>query len=114
MAAAAAVVVAVVAVLTLFLVTRRAVRALTAAEEQMRLMRLAGEAELEAVGRDAGDRLDRAVARAESAVAAAETAAMIADAAFTAPVVKARAWGAGAAAAARTFRDRRALRSGSD
>jgi hypothetical protein len=71
-------------------------------------------AELEAAGRDAGDRLDRAVARAEAAVAVAETAARVAEAALTAPAVKVRAWGAGSAAAARTFRDRRALRSGSD
>ena len=54
------------------------------------------------------------MARAEAAVAAAETAARIADVALTAPAVKARAWGAGTAAAARTLRERRALRSGSD
>ena len=107
-------VVAVAAVTSLAVVTRRATRVLEVAEDQLRQLRVAGEAELEAAGRDAGERLDRAVARAEAAVAAAETAARIADAALTAPVVKARAWGAGTAAAARTLRDRRALRSGSD
>jgi len=106
--------VAVVAVAGLLTVARRATAALAVAEDQLRLLRVAGEAELEAAGRDAGERLDRAVARAEAAVAAAETAARIADAALTAPVVKARAWGAGTAAAARTLRERRALRSGSD
>lgn len=113
-AAAAALVIALVAVAALSVTARRATRAMRTAEDQLRLLRLAAEAELEAAGRDAGDRLDRAVARAEAAVAAAETAARIADAALTAPVVKARAWGAGTAAAARTFRDRRALRAGSD
>ena len=114
LAAAATLVVALVAVILLGVVARRATRALATAEDQLRRVRLAAEAELEAAGRDAGDRLDRAVLRAEAAVAAAETAARIADAALTAPVVKARAWGAGTSAAARTFRDRRALRAGSD
>ena len=113
-AASMAVLVALVAVVLLSVMTRRATRALRTAEEQLRQLGGAAAAELEAAGRDAGERLDRAVARAEAAVAAAETAARIADAALTAPVVKARAWGAGTAAAARTFRDRRALRSGSD
>ena len=111
---AAALVVALVAVVALGVLTRRATQALSTAEEQLRILRLTAEAELEAAGRDAGDRLDRAVLRAEAAVAAAETAARIADAALTAPAVKARAWGAGTAAAARTFRERRALRTGSD
>lgn len=114
LAAAAALLIAVVAVVVLGVTARRATRALSVAEEQLRHLRLAAEAELEAAGRDAGDRLDRAVLRAEAAVAAAETAARIADAALTAPVVKARAWGAGTAAAARTLRERRALRAGSD
>jgi len=100
--------------MVLAFVARRAARALAVAEDQLRLLRAAGQAELEATGRDAGERLDRAVAQAEEAVAAAETAARIADAALAAPVVKARAWGAGTAAAARTLRERRALRSGSD
>ena len=116
-AAGAAVLLAVVAaaaVAAVTVVARRALRVLEVAEDQLRHLRAAGEAELEAAGRDAGERLDRAVARAEAAVAAAETAARIADAALTAPVVKARAWGVGTAAAARTLRDRRALRSGSD
>ena len=112
--AAAALLIAVVAVVVLVGITRRATRALLVAEEQLRMLRLTAESELEAAGRDAGERLDRAVARAEAAVAAAETAARIADAALTAPAVKVRAWGAGTAAATRTFRDRRALRSGSD
>ena len=112
--AVAALLVAVVAVVALSVVARRATRALRTAEEELRLLRRAAEVELEAAGRDAGDRLDRAVARAEAAVAAAETASRIADAALTAPAVKVRSWGAGTAAAARTFRDRRALRSGSD
>jgi hypothetical protein len=114
LAAAAAVVVAVVAVVALVVLTRRAGRAMATAEDQLRRLRVAAETELQVVGRDAGDRLDHAVARAEAAVAAAETASRIADAALTAPVVKARAWSAGTAAAARTFRERRALRSGSD
>ncbi len=114
MAAAAALVVALVAVITLGIVARRAIQALSTAEDQLRTLRRTAEAELEAAGRDAGERLDRAVLRAEAAVAAAETAARIADAALTAPAVKARAWGAGTAAATRTFRERRALRSGSD
>jgi hypothetical protein len=106
--------IAVVAVVALVVVARRATRALHVAEAQLRSLRLTAVAELEAAGRDAGERLDRAVARAEAAVAAAETAARIADAALTAPAVKVRAWGAGTAAATRTFRERRALRSGSD
>lgn len=114
LAAGAALLIAVVAVVVLGVVARRAVRALGIAEDQVRRLRESAEAELELAGRDAGDRLDRAVARAEVAVAAAETAARIADAALTAPVVKARAWGAGTAAAARTLRERRALRAGSD
>ena len=113
-AAALLAVVAVVAVVALVTVSRRATRALEVAEDQLRLLRAAGEAELDAAGRAAGERLDLAVARAEAAVAAAETAARIADAALTVPVVKARAWAAGTTAAARTLRDRRALRSGSD
>ena len=114
LAAGAALLVAGVAVVVLGLVARRATRALAAGEDQLRQLRRAAEAELQAVGRDAGERLDLAVARAEAAVAAAETAARIADAALTAPVVKARAWGAGTAAATRTFRERRSLRAGSD
>jgi len=117
MAAAALVAVTVVALLAvaaLVVVARRALRALARAEDQLGQLRRAAVAELEAAGRDAGDRLDRAVARAEAAVAVAETAARIAEAALTAPAVKVRAWGAGSAAAARTFRDRRALRSGND
>ena len=114
LAAAAAVLVALVAVVTLTVVARRSTRALAVAEEQLRQLRTAAVDELESVGRDAGDRLDRVVAQAEMAVAAAETAARIADAALTAPVVKVRAWGAGTAAASRTFRERRALRAGSD
>lgn len=113
-AAFAAAVIALVAVVALGVMARRATRAMHVAEDELRLLRRAAEAELEAAGRDAGDRLDRAVARAEAAVAAAETAARIADAALTAPAVKARAWGAGTAAATRTFRERRALRAGSD
>ena len=113
-AAGAVAVVSLSAVLVLTVVARRANRAMTVAEEQLRMMRAAGEAELDAAGREAGERLDRAVARAEAAVAAAETAARIADAALAAPVLKARAWGAGTAAAARTLRERRALRSGGD
>jgi hypothetical protein len=113
-AAGAALLVAVVAVVVLGIVARRATRALCVAEEQIRRLRASAEAELEAAGRDAGERLDRAVVRAEAAVTAAETASRIADAALTAPVVKARAWGAGTAAAARTLRERRALRAGSD
>jgi len=112
--AAAALLIALAAVVALSLTTRRATRALSAAEGELRALRAAAVAELESAGRDAGERLDRAVARAEAAVAAAETAARIADAALTAPAVKVRAWGAGSAAAARTFRERRALRSGSD
>jgi hypothetical protein len=114
LAAGSALVIAVAAVVILVVVARRALRVLAAAEEQLARLRLSAEAELEAAGRDAGERMDRAVMRAEAAVAAAETAARIADAALTAPAVKARAWGAGSAAAARTFRDRRALRAGSD
>ncbi len=117
MAAAALVAVTLLAVLAigaLAVVARRALRALAQAEDQLGQHRWAAVAELEAAGRDAGDRLDRAVARAETAVAVAETAARVAEAALTAPAVKVRAWGAGSAAAARTFRDRRALRSGSD
>lgn len=102
------------ALVAVAVVARRALRALARSEDQLVQLRQAGVAELEAAGRDAGDRLDLAVARAEAAVAVAETAARIAEAALTAPAVKARAWGAGTAAAARTFRDRRALRSGSD
>ena len=113
-AAVALLTLAVVAVAVLGLVTRRALRSLAVAEERLQQLGATGQAELEAAGRDALDRLDRAVARAEAAVAVAETAARIAEAALTAPVVKARAWGVGTAAAARTFRDRRALRSGSD
>lgn len=113
-AAGCAGLIALVAVVALVVTTRRATRTLRAAEEQVRELGRTAVAELDAVGRDAADRLDRAVARAEAAVAAAETAARIADAALTAPVVKARAWGAGTAAAARTLRDRRALRAGSD
>ena len=112
--AAAAVLIALVAVVTLTVVARRATRALAVAEEPLRLLRAAAVEELDSAGRRAGERLDRAVERAEVAVAAAETAARIADAALTAPVVKARAWGAGTAAATRTFRERRALRAGSD
>ena len=114
LAAAAAMLIALVAVVTLTVVARRATRALAVAEDQLRLLRTAAADELESVGRHAGERLDRAVERAETAVAAAETASRIADAALTTPVVKARAWGAGTAAAARTFRERRALRAGSD
>lgn len=113
-AAGVALSIALVAVVALTVVTRRATRALRVAEEQLRVLSAAAVAELAAVGRDASDRMDFAVERAEAAVVAAETAARIADALLTAPVVKARAWGAGTAAAARTFRDRRALRSGSD
>jgi len=113
-AAGAALVIALAAIVVLLVTANRAFKTMGAVADELRQLRQAAVAELESVGRDAGDRLDRAVARAEGAVAAAETAARIADAALTAPVVKARAWGAGTAAAARTFRDRRALRSGSD
>ncbi|MEO5678776.1 MAG: hypothetical protein ABIS47_03820 [Acidimicrobiales bacterium] len=113
-AALAVAAVAVFAVASVSVVARRAMRALGVAEDQLRRLRTAGETEVEALGREAGERLDRAVARAEAAVAVAETAARIAEVALTAPVVKARAWGAGAATAARTFSDRRALRRGSD
>jgi len=113
-ATAALVSLAVAALALLGLVTRRALRSLAVAEDRLRQLGATGQAELEAAGRDALERLDRAVAGAEAAVAVAETAARIAEAALTAPVVKARAWGVGTATAARTFRDRRALRSGSD
>ncbi len=113
-AAGAALGIALVAVLALVVISRRAAKAMRAAEDQVCRLGQAAVAELEAVGLDAAERLDRAVARAEAAVASAETAARIADAALTAPVVKARAWSAGTAAAARTFRERRSLRAGSD
>lgn len=106
--------VALVAVVALAVVARRALRALAVAEKELRALRVAGQAELEALGRDAADRLDLAVRRGEAAMASAEMAARMAELALTAPVAKARAWGVGTAAAARTFRDRRALRSGSD
>jgi len=114
LAIGAAAIVALVAIVGLAMVTRRATRALRTAEDQLRQIGRSAVTEMEAVGRDAGDRLDRAVVRAEAAVAAAETASRLADSVLTAPAVKARAWGAGTAVAVRTFRKRRALRPGSD
>lgn len=113
-AVVAVIALATVAIVALAVVARRSLRALAGAEGELRRLRATGQDELSALGRDAADRLDRAVARAEAAVAVAETAARIAELALTVPAVKARAWGAGTAAAARTFRDRRGLRSGGD
>jgi len=92
---------------------QRAERAARAAEGRIDEA-LSHLGEVAAAAADGLARLDAAAVRAEHAVATAEAAVRLADLAITAPAVKARAWGAGGAAAARTFRDRRALRSGSD